>query len=474
MNHLLNTPTWSPAWIAALTLASYAHTPAFATANASLEDELFGGETAAPAQSSDTSNAPAAAPTTSALGSTPLVIGGRLEISSAFNKRQNQSASNADLVRSGTAELYLDSRPAEGLRGFVKGAITHSSASIPTQNSAPPSNVDLALYEMWVKWGGTSSVYTTVGKQKLKWGAASFWNPTDFLAVETKDPLATFDLRPGADLVKFHLPIEAQGHNLYAVIDLENARRAHAPRVAARAELNYGFGDFTGELTTTVAVAKDKPTQLGIDLNTALGPVDFIAETAFTYKNKSRFYQRETVNSGGTQITQKDRSKEVITQIVGGLRYDLKYSESDSANISLEYFWNDAGYADVALEAYSFIQGDSKRLYLANRYLAGSLFLAQPGAFNDSNVIVSALHNLTDKSWLAQAVVSHKIMTRSTWELGVVKTGGAGEMTGSIPASVAERVKSSGVLSGSASTILDSVTGTGQDWAVRISAGIDL
>ncbi|MEY2988479.1 MAG: hypothetical protein RJB13_2000 [Pseudomonadota bacterium] len=443
-----------------------------------LESELFGSDTeqSESAQSQDSSVSASATAPSSLLKegalTNPLVLGGRLEVDTSINKRQKQSFSNGDMVRSGTAELYLDSRPAEGLRGFVKGAIKLPTSAVQGQNN--PETVNLSLYEMWVKWGGSSSVYTTFGRQKLKWGAASFWNPTDFLAVETKDPLATFDTRPGADLLKIHLPLEKQGHNLYAIVDFNEVKNPSSLRGAVRAEFNFGFDEVSGELTTTIAAAKDQPLQLGLDLNTGLGPIDLIAEAAFTRKSKATFYKLDNDQFGKTVFKTKDRSKDTITQVVGGIRYDLKYSESDSANLSFEYFWNDAGYSDVALEAYSFIQGQSRQLYLARRYIAGSLFLAQPGSFNDTNFIFSALHNLTDKSWLAQGVFSQKILSRSTLELALIKAGGAGEFTGGIPKSVAEKVKTSVVLPEGASAVLDAVTDAGQDWALRISAGVDL
>lgn len=452
--------------------AAFVQNIAHASSSTELESELFGADTTEQAQDTLTSSSPSVASPKEPTLTNPLVLGGRLEIDTTVNKRQKQSLGDAGLVRSGTAELYLDSRPADGVRGFVKGAVNHSSAVDPTRSNA--GSVNLSLYEMWIKWGGTSSLYTTFGRQKLKWGAASFWNPTDFLAVETKDPLATFDIRPGAELLKIHLPLEKQGHNLYAVVDLNNAQSASSPRGAVRAEFNFGFDDITGELTTTVAGAKDKPIQFGLDLNTGLGPIDLIAEAAFTRKSEATFYQLENDATGNKVFKTQDRSQDTITQVVTGIRYDLKYSESDSANLSLEYFWNDAGYSDIALEAYSFIQGQSRRLYLANRYLAGSLFLAQPGPLNDSNIIFSALHNITDKSWLVQGVYSQKVLTRSSFEVAVIKAGGAGEFTGGIPRSVAERVRSSVVLNEGASAALDAVTDAGQDWTVRVSAGIDL
>lgn len=447
--------------------------------NSTLEDEMFG----EPTQLEPASAAPSAQPKTLLLeGSSSrqneekstenLTLGGRLELQATLLKRSSSSLGDSPVSQSTGAELYLDSRPTDDLRGFVKGSLTQRKA--PGTAGSQSGSTDISLSEMWIKWGGKSAVYTTVGKQKLKWGAASFWNPTDFLAVQNKDPLATYDTRPGANLVKLHMPFEKSGHNLYAIVELENTTSAHSPRLATRAEFNYGFGDFTGELTTTLAGGKDKPLRFGLDLSTGLGPVDLILESAWTRRSTQEFYEKITTENGNIEFKRRDRSKNVIPQVVAGLRYDIKYSDSDSANVSVEYFWNDAGYSDVALEAYSFIQGQTQRLYLANRYAAASLFLPQPGSFNDSSVIFSALTNLTDQSWLTRTSLGHKISTRSRIEFAIAKTFGAGEFSGGIPRSVADEVKISANLPTAARDALDRVSGVQQDFTLSLTAGIDL
>ena len=447
--------------------------------NSTLEEEMFGGATqlgpasAAPTEQLKAARSDASAPQQSEdKNAETLTLGGRLELQATLLKSSSNSFGDSPVNQSTGAELYLDSRPTDDLRGFVKGALTQRKAP-GTAGSQSVSN-DISLYEMWIKWGGKSAIYTTVGKQKLKWGAASFWNPTDFLAVQNKDPLATYDIRPGANLVKLHMPFEKSGHNLYAIVDLENTTSAHSPRLATRAEFNYGFGDFTGELTTTLAGGKDQPLRFGLDLSTGLGPVDLILESAWTRRSNQKFYEKITTENGNIEFKNRDRAKSAIPQVVAGLRYDIKYSDSDSANVSVEYFWNDAGYSDVALEAYSFIQGQTQRLYLANRYAAASLVLAQPGSFNDSTLIFSALANLADKSWLARTSLSHKISTRSRIEFAIAKTGGAGEFSGGIPRSVVDKVKSSANLPTAARDALDRVSGVQQDFTLSLTAGIDL
>ncbi|NBO37938.1 hypothetical protein EBU99_05070 [bacterium] len=404
-----------------------------------------------------------------------LTLGGRLELQTLLTKGKANSIGDAPLSQSTSAELYLDSRPSDDLRGFAKGAISQrKSAQAEANGAAPTSALNIDIYEMWVKWGGQRSVFTTVGKQKLKWGAASFWNPTDFLAVQPKDPFATYDVRPGTNLLKLHMPFEKSGNNLYALVNFENASKANSPTLASRAELNYGFGDFSGEVTGTVAGGKDQPLRFGLDLSTGLGPVDLVVESAWTRKSKQEFYRRSTNSLGNLAFVVDDRSSKAIAQIVTGIRYDLKYSDSDTANLSLEYFWNDAGYSDVALEAYSFVNGQSPRLYLANRYVAANITLIAPGNFNDSTVLFAGLCNLTDKSWLARASLGNKISTRSSVEFALAKAGGLGEFTGGIPNSVANDVKAAVNLPEPVRSVLDRVSGVQQDWTLSATARIDL
>lgn len=442
----------------------------------SLEESLFGGgdtpTSGAPAPTTPSTPVPKTSPNSSTseapkqtTTNEQLTLGGRLELQSLVNKNRNQNLGDARLLNTATAELYLDSRPTDDLRGFVKGAISNAA---PGQ-SAPT----ISIYETWIKWSGRDTVFTTLGKQKLKWGAATFWNPTDFFAVQPKDPFAPFDVRPGANLLKVHVPLEKLGHNFYALANLENTSAAHDPKLAARAEFNFGLGDVNGELTTTVAGGRNQPQQYGVDLNTGLGPIDLVIESAFTRKSNKDFFRRETAADGSPSVVAFSRSGETITQVVGGLRYDLKYSESDSANLSVEYFKNDFGTDDPVIEAVSFLRGQSQRLYLSNRYLAANLLLPQPGPLNDSTLLVSGLWNMADKSWLARASWTERFNVKSSVILAVSRTGGLGEMTGGIPTKVADELRKAPQTS-DVSKVLGQFEGIAQEWTISATAGIEL
>src|SRR2546430_1200152 len=52
-------------------------------------------------------------------------------------------------------------------------------------------------------------------RQKMKGGTGHLWNPTDALNAQRRDPLQPFDLRPGVNALKLHIPVEKYGWNFY-------------------------------------------------------------------------------------------------------------------------------------------------------------------------------------------------------------------------------------------------------------------
>lgn len=448
-----------------------------------LEDELFGSDAKTQTGLPQPTRPPESGPATTSLPKTnttlgtvengrrsgvtneQLTLGGRLELQSSLLKQKSQSVGDSLFSQATTAELYLDSRPTDDLRGFIKGAITNTGGTQKTSGGV--------LYESWIKWGGHGSVFTTLGKQKLKWGSATFWNPTDFFAVTAKDPFADYDVRPGANLLKIHVPFEKSGHNFYVLANFDDSSRINGSKSAARAELNYGLGNFSGEVALTFAGGRNLPRQWGLDLNTALGPIDIIVESALTHKSQNDFFRVATSSNGTKTILTESRTNEVIGQVVAGLRYDVKYSESDSANVTVEYFWNDFGTSNPVIEAISLLRGQSQRLYLSNRYWAASVFLPQPGEWNDTSLLFSGLWNLADKSWLARASWNEKINVKSNVNFAIARFGGLGEFTGGIPTSISSQLKNP-ALDPAFSERLKVFEGVNQEWLFSVTAGIEI
>jgi hypothetical protein len=80
------------------------------------------------------------------------------------------------------------------------------------RSNAPRVQLD----QFWLRFDLWRTLFVTIGRQHVHWGTAHFWSPTDFLHVQRRNPLDTFDARPGTDMLKLHLPIESTNWNFYA------------------------------------------------------------------------------------------------------------------------------------------------------------------------------------------------------------------------------------------------------------------
>src|SRR5439155_14478048 len=94
-----------------------------------------------------------------------------------------------------------------------------------------------------------------------------------------KDPLAVFDARLGATMVKLHVPWESKGWNFYGLGLYDNAGPANTVGKlggAARAEAVFGNSEFGLD---AVLIDGHHP-RYGGDFSFALGPLDLYGEAA--------------------------------------------------------------------------------------------------------------------------------------------------------------------------------------------------
>ena len=54
---------------------------------------------------------------------------------------------------------------------------------------APQANPAVILDQLYLRFDILRTVFVTVGRQKMKWGTAHVWNPTDALNAQKRDPL---------------------------------------------------------------------------------------------------------------------------------------------------------------------------------------------------------------------------------------------------------------------------------------------
>jgi hypothetical protein len=302
------------------------------------------------------------------------------------------------------------------------------------------SNTRVLLDQAWLRFDIERTVFVTAGKQHVKWGTARFWNPTDFLSPQRRDPLAVFDARTGASMLKLHVPWEAKGWNFYAIGLLDNAGPANTlGRIggATRAEMVLG----EAELGLSAVLQRDRKPRVGVDLSTALGPLDVYAEAAFKKGTDAPLYrlspdvsiqdligQLEGVEINNTQDLFNALNRLPVEsyfptgftpQVTGGANYTFAYSENDNATVGVEYFYNSTGYETAIAYPYLIAQGAYQPFYVGKHYAALFGVLAGPGSWDKTTFILSTLGNISDKSFITRLDVSHRALSYMSVEASV-------------------------------------------------------
>ena len=331
--------------------------------------------------------------------------------------------SNTLLSTPSLLDIYVDGRPNERTRLYVRGRMRHSLGASRDFLGEPTEDTSVELDQLWLKFDIDRTVFLTVGRQPIRWGAGRFWNPTDFLHSQVRNPLAVFDDRSGMSLIKAHLPIESLGWNLYAVMNLENLENLSEAAGALRAEILWE----QTEVSLTAAARNKGPLQLGIDLSSGIWDFDVHVEAAFSHRLETTFFRGD---AAANLLEPYSRSEEWIPQVVAGIEYALRYSDEDSVIFGVEYFFNDAGYESADYYPALFLEGALKPLYSGREYLAASIVLMAPGSWNDSTFIISGLTNLSDQSLLTR--VDYRVRVLTHLGLSLYAAHHSGELGGEL------------------------------------------
>jgi hypothetical protein len=344
-----------------------------------------------------------------------LVIGGRLWLQTvAMVPEGAEGPGDVPLSAPNRLDLFADARPNDRVRAFASGRLQHdwTVRSGDTDLTGQPARPDVVILDqLWTKFDVGRRVFVTAGRQRIRWGAGRFWNPTDFLNQQRLDPLAVLDLRTGVDLLKVHVPFERAGANVYAVANLADARTADEVGGALRAE--WAFGQT--ELTASGAVRKDQPARLGGDLSSGVGPFDVRLEVS--------------AQDGALQPPPRDPADPLTPllellpaprppggwalQVVAGVDLTLKLGPEDSLVVGVEGFHNAFGTDRVGTYPRMFLEGTYVPLYVGRDYAAAYALLQGPGRgrWNDQTFLVSGIANLSDRSVVVRADWRGQVLT---------------------------------------------------------------
>ncbi len=352
-----------------------------------------------------------------------LVIGGRMYLRANATVPEIDDLAGEDVRVSSPnlLDIFLDARPNERVRAYTSARLNHDwsiLAGDTTLFGTEAAVNRVTLDQMWVKFDLDQKVYITAGRQRVKWGAGRFWNPTDVLNRQRLDSLAFFDERTGVSLVRVHVPVESVGANLYAVADLEGTNAAWTPEAAGDTRLDGPGGALRaewafdgGEVSATASARPSGATVLGADASLGLGWFDVKIEGAVQRGGGAHTWEGSFDPASFTLPSRVDRDDDWIPQVVAGVEVPIRLNDEDSLNLGVEGFWNDAGYDDAELYTWLLAQGEFQSFYLGRAYVAGYAFVAGPGSWNDTTFTTSFLSNLSDESRTARLDVSTRALT---------------------------------------------------------------
>ncbi len=399
--------------------------------------------------------------------SDPLRLGGTVYQRAVAQWNLGNRFEDVALSAPSLVDAYLDARPNDRVRGMVVGRLTYtptlgsntnaaytqlfeslgalcapSIPGAPSPGSALPdlspslreaictsssggvgstlSNPSVALDQLWLRFDIAKKVFVTVGRQKAKWGTGRIWNPTDFLSPSHKDPLAQFDLRLGANLLKLHVPVESLGWNFYGYGMLDNAEPADTlGKVGGAARAEFVLGQT--EIGLGGAWVKGKRPRYAVDISSGLGPIDVYAEAAF---RDGRDFTRWKVAHGTTLDTSRPLSTEVelerlgglTVQATGGMNFTFNYTENNAMTVGLEYFYNPVGYSSPVFTPISLVTGNYKPFYTGQHYLALYAFLLGLPDVDWVTLSLNCINNLSDPSGIARVDVIFRVLSYLTIE----------------------------------------------------------
>lgn len=358
----------------------------------------------------------------------PLKIGGEMYLRgqasvSQLNGQRVTTYSSPSLV-----DMYLDGTPNERLRAMVSGRLTYdftqaAGTRVVLPGATPPvvaSNPGVLLDQLWLRFDLARTVFFTVGKQKVKWGASQLWNPTDFLSPQQRDLLNAYDTRIGTDLLKLHIPWERMGWNFYAVALLDRSSQDAEDPLKGGGALRAEMLIAGAEISVSGVLREGRRPRVGMDFSAPLGPFDIYAEAAAQRGTDTPILRpRSTVEEGSSFLEgfERETLDSWIPSASGGLMLILKVTDRDTLTFAAEYFYNGTGYTDPQV---------LPALILENRYqayYAGQQYAALTGRLDLSNGLdthaysLTALTNLSDHSYVVRGGAYFTLLTQLTLEL---------------------------------------------------------
>ncbi len=221
--------------------------------------------------------------------------------------------------------LYLDSKLENDSRVFARIRTFYDPTGISSGNPTASSytnpygfgngtsdNLSTQLQELRISTNISHEIFFTIGRQKVKYGAAKFFNPTDFLNSQPYDFFLPSDERTGVDMVKMQIPSGTS--NLYVAGLTGNPTYGNPAGGYFRGEVGYDSLGFleSGEFSISGYLPKGQSGRGGFDISQGVGDLDVYFEGA-AGQNSSGGWEGAFSTGAGWETKYGDRQTETVT-----------------------------------------------------------------------------------------------------------------------------------------------------------------
>jgi len=298
-----------------------------------IESEIFGNQNPVPEKSVENQTGESNINSKTINNEDVVQIGGTLSSEIDYNEISNIPIANTTLSNPNILMMYVDTKLINNSRIFGRirtfydptGLSGGSPSSLSLINpygtgNGTSDNLQIELQELKISADINEEVFFTIGRQKVKYGAAKFFNPTDFLNSQQYNFFLPSDERTGVDMLKANVPSGIS--NFTAALLPGNPTSSEKAGGYFREEMAYNnleniLGN--GAISLSCFLPKNNPVEAGFDISQALiGDFDGYFECALT-KNQQQ-------NLEFTSST--------------GLDWSVKYGDRDNNYLTteLEYF----------------------------------------------------------------------------------------------------------------------------------------
>jgi hypothetical protein len=309
-----------------------------------------------------------------------------------------------------TANLLLDARYKEGIKGFVNADLVYSYGE--------NKDYDNFLREIFFDFNINHRIYFQIGKQYLKWGN-NFWNPSDMINVEKKDFLDPKKNLEGTKGIKVHIPF-GTAYNIYGFVNLEDVKGFKDVAWSGKFEFLAG----NTEMAFSGWYKKGFEPVFGFDISTRLFRMDIEGEMSLSHGgNKDKVLKALDGNGNAVYTTERPEDKWISKASLRATRTFDVWDVKDRLMIAGEFYYDQSGYNHNVFDDPSRVVTLLQRgLYVPNymsRYYAAFLSTWNRFIISDAYCSVNAISNLTDGS----RIISPSIGYNPLYDLNITLTG---------------------------------------------------